>query len=195
MSMNKLKKLYLTALYLLALLILMQTEAAAQAIQLDYDFRGGSLGWVAGFADYPPQSDPNNIFYELFAGIRYMPRKLTYVPKRGFYIQGHNRSDDLFMFLKRRLGAEERIVAGRTYRIEFVINFASNAAVGCFGAGGAPGESVFLKAGASSIEPLAVSQTNGYLRMNVDIGNQSQGGAAASVAGNIANGIDCEQAF
>ncbi len=30
--------------------------------------------------------------------------------------------------------------------------------------------------------------------MNVDKGNQSQSGTAASVAGNIANGIPCEQA-
>lgn len=194
MSNDKLKRFFLTTLYIFVILTLMQTEAVAQTIELNYDFRGGALGWTAEFADYPPQTDPNGTLYELFAGIRFMPRKLTYVPKRGFYIQGHNRSDDLFMFLKRRLSAEEGIVANQSYRIEFVITFASNAPTGCGGIGGAPGESVALKAGASQIEPLAVLQSNGYLRMNVDKGNQSQGGAAASVAGNIANGIPCSQA-
>jgi hypothetical protein len=124
-----------------------------------------------------------------------MPRKLTRVPRQGFYIQGINRSADLFMFLKRRLAIEDGIVAGRTYRVEYVMTLASNAPSGCGGIGGAPGESVYLKAGASPNEPLAVLQSNGYLRMNVDKGNQSQGGTAASVAGNIANGIPCEQAL
>jgi hypothetical protein len=191
-SKNKLKKLFSTTIILAAIITVAPAAVAAQAVELDYDFHHGTLGWTAGFADYPPNIGTG---YELDARIRFMPRKLTRVPRRGFYIQGHNRSDDLFMFLKRRLTAEDGIVAGKTYRIEFVIKLASNAPIGCAGIGGAPGESVFLKVGASSIEPLAVLQPNGYLRMNIDIGNQSQGGVAASVAGNITNGIPCEQAF
>jgi hypothetical protein len=162
---------------------------------LIYNFHHNNLGWTADFADYPPSTDPNGSLYELFAGQRYMPRKLTRVPKRGFYIQGHNRSDDLFMYLKRRLRAEDGIVAGQTYQIQFVITLASNAPTGCAGIGGAPGEGVVLKAGASAIEPLSVLQPNGYLRMNVNIGDHQLGGTAASVAGNIANGIPCEQAL
>ncbi len=191
-NMNKLKKLLRTTIYFIAVFIAAQAAVVAQAIELDYDFRRGTLGWTADFADYPPNIGTG---YELFAGLRFMPRKLTRVPKRGFYIQGHNRSADLFMFLKRRLTTADGIVAGQTYRIEYVITLASNAPSRCVGIGGAPGESVFLKAGASSIEPLAVLQPNGYLRMNVDKGNQAQGGTAASVAGNVANGIPCEQAL
>ncbi|MBA2605510.1 MAG: PEP-CTERM sorting domain-containing protein [Acidobacteria bacterium] len=191
--MNKLKKLLRTTLFFIAVFIATQVTIVGQTIELDYDFRrGGTLGWTADFADYPPNIGTG---YELDARLRFMPRKLTRVPKRGFYIQGHNRSADLFMFLKRRLTTADGIVAGQTYRIEYVIKLASNAPSRCVGIGGAPGESVFLKAGASSIEPLAVLQPNGYLRMYVDKGNQAQSGAAASVAGNIANGIPCEQAF
>jgi hypothetical protein len=194
--MNKLNKLLRTTLFFIAVFIATQVTIVGQTIELDYDFRrGGTLGWTAGFADYPPSTDPDGSLYELLARLRFIPRKLTRVPKRGFYIQGHNRSDDLFMFLKRRLRVEDGIAPGRTYRVEYIIKFASNAPSGCGGIGGAPGESVFLKAGASSIEPLAVLQPNGYLRMNVDKGNQAQSGTAASVAGNIANGIPCEQAF
>jgi hypothetical protein len=68
---------------------------------------------------------------------------------------------------------------------------ASNAPSDCIGTGGAPGESVILKAGASAIEPLPVLTENG-LRMNVDKGEQAAGGPAASVVGNIANGLPCD---
>ena len=181
--------------FLLAFFFALKIAVPAQsgAVELNYNFRLGALGWTADFADYPLATD--NGIYELDARIRLMPRKLTRLPQRGFYIQGHNRSDDLFMFLKRRIGAADRIVANQTYRIDYVVTLASNAASGCFGAGGAPGESVFLKVGASPFEPRAVLQSNGVLRMNVDIGNQSQSGAAASVAGNIANGVECDSAF
>lgn len=192
---NKLKKTFRISIFFIAIFTAMQAVVVAQTIEFDYNFHRGTLGWTADFADYPPNTDPNGSLYELFAGSRYMPRKLTRLPRRGFYIQGHNRSGDLFMYLKRRLTTADGIVAGQTYRIQYVITLASNAATGCAGIGGAPGEGVFLKAGASSIEPLAVLQPNGYLRMNVDKGNQAQSGTAASVAGNIANGIPCEQAF
>ena len=177
----------------LALIFAFESPVLAQnnIVEVEYDFNSGASGWTAGFADYPPNIGTG---YDLSAGIRFMPRKLTGVPKRGFYIEGHNRSADLFMFLKRRLNVADGIIANQTYRIEYVVTLASNAPDGCVGIGGSPGESVYLKAGASSIEPLAVLQSNGYLRMNVDKGNQSQSGTAASVAGNIANGIRCEQA-
>lgn len=180
---------------LLAFSFIFITSVFAQnnAVEIQYNFKSGSQGWTAGFADYPPAYDTNGI-YELFAGLRFMPRKLTHVPRRGFYIQGANFSADLFMFLKRRLTSADGIVAGQTYRVEYVITLASNAPSGCVGIGGAPGESVYLKAGASAVEPLAVLQPDGDLRMNVDKGNQSQGGTAASVAGDIANGIPCRSA-
>jgi len=190
-NVNTLKKMFRAAAFFIVVFAVAQATIVAQTIELNYDFHRGTLGWTAGFADYSPNIGTG---YELDAGLRFMPRKLTRVPKRGFYIQGHNRSADLFMFLKRRLTTEDGIVAGQTYRIEYTITLASNAASGCAGIGGAPGESVFLKAGASPIEPITVLQSNNYLRMNVDKGNQSQSGAAASVAGNVANGILCEQA-
>ncbi|HEX8097185.1 MAG TPA: hypothetical protein VF507_04085, partial [Pyrinomonadaceae bacterium] len=112
----------------------------------------------------------------------------------GFYIQGNNHSDDLFMFLKRRLGPTEGIVAGQTYELYFTLVFASSAPSGCGGIGGSEGDSVYLKAGALPAEPLALmdeSRPTPNLRMNVDKGDQSLGGLAASVAGDIGNGQPC----
>ncbi len=59
-------------------------------------------------------------------------------------------------------------------------------------ASGAPGESVVLKAGASSSEPMSILNSSGYRRMNVNIGDHIQGGSAASMVSNIANGQPCD---
>ena len=58
--------------------------------------------------------------------------------------------------------------------------------------GGAPGESVWIKAGASAVEPVPVLKGS-ILRMNIDIGNQSAGGEHAVVLGDIANSRPCGQ--
>jgi hypothetical protein len=172
-------------------------QGASSPISLSFDFRNGALGWEAGFADYPPATDKNG-FYELKSEIRNLPPELG-ISGTGFYIQGNNHSDDLFMFLKRRLDSADGIVAGQTYQITFTLVFASNAPSGCVGVGGAPGDGVTLKAGASPAEPKAVLGSVGSdpreqpnLRMNVDKSNQSQGGIAASVTGDIANGRPCD---
>jgi hypothetical protein len=97
-----------------------------------------------------------------------------------------NRSDDAFMFLTKEIP----VSANERYIISFRIVFASQPGVECGGSGGAPGESVFLKAGASGKKPevILVSDSSfGHYRVNVDIGNQSVGGDAASVVGTISN--------
>jgi hypothetical protein len=106
-----------------------------------------------------------------------------------------NHSDDLFMFLKRRLGTDDGVLPGQEYRIKFTIVFDSNAPSGAVGIGGSPGESVFLKAGASTVEPEVYldSDTNYYL-MNVDKGSgNSESGEAVSVTGHIANGLSADE--
>jgi hypothetical protein len=52
------------------------------------------------------------------------------------------------------------------------------------GVGGAPGESVYVKAGATKEEPKKVL-TDGMYRMNIDKGNQATAGADMMVIGNI----------
>lgn len=190
---TKIKAIGFLRFYWLVLFLAFAPLAFAQnnPIEINYDFRQGTLGWTADFADYLPEKAE---FYKLFSGLRFMPRKLTILPQRGFYIRGQNNSADLFMFLKRRLNAQDGIVAGQAYQIQYDIIFASNAPNGCAGSGAPPGEGVFLKAGVSAVEPLSVLQPDGYRRMNVDIGNQGNGGEAASLAGDIANGISCEMA-
>jgi hypothetical protein len=174
-------------------LLIAFSDALAQGtpapLSFSYDFRNGAQGWQADFADYPPAQ---RAFFELNAEIRPLPAELG-INGTGFHIQGINRSDDLFMFLKRRLTAADGVVAGQTYQITFTLVFASNAQTGCIGVGGSPGESVFMKAGASPAEPEAITapppsdtRVFAWARMNVD-----KSGLAASGVSNIANGLPC----
>ena len=105
------------------------------------------------------------------------------------FISGVNRSDDLFMFFKGPVGG---LPPGARYGVTTSIEIATDTPAGCVGVGGAPGESVWIKAGATAVEPLPV-RDGAYLRMNVDVGNQSVGGEQAVVLGNVANGRSCEQ--
>jgi hypothetical protein len=111
--------------------------------------------------------------------------------KEGFYLQSMNRSDDLFMFLKKHVGQEDGLEPNHDYLVAFDIRFASNTPTGCVGIGGSPGDSVYLKAGATTDEP--VTALNGVeVRVTADKGQQSKGGRDAGVVSTIANGTPCE---
>lgn len=156
-----------------------------EAMTFHFDFDEGPLGFVAGFADYPPAHEK---IYELTSGHRALPPPLE--SQSGLFISGVNRSDDLFMFFK---GPIDGLTAGASYAVEVSVEIATSTPAGCFGVGGAPGESVWIKAGVTTEEPLAVMDDS-YLRMNIDIGSQSNSGAQAVVLGNVANSRQCEQA-
>lgn len=151
----------------------------------DFDFGAGQHGWVAGFADYPAGEEDK---HELLAEHANLPAPLD-ESRRGVLLSGMNHSDDLFMFLKRRLTGLE---PGTEYGIEISVEFATNAASGCIGVGGAQGESVVIKAGAAAVEPDTVVSESGDVRLNLDKGNQLEAGADAIVLGDIANSsTDC----
>ncbi|MGZ4777865.1 MAG: hypothetical protein ACXV5L_01615 [Thermoanaerobaculia bacterium] len=155
------------------------------SIDIVFNFDQGANGWEAGFADYSRLSTD----MDLDSGIRPVPPEAG--QGLGFMLHGKNRSDDLFMFLKRKLTVADGIEPNREYIVDFGIRMISDAPAGCGGVGGAPGESVYLKAGATPDEPRVELVGDDY-RMTVDIGLQSQGGKAASVAGNIAHDHPCD---
>ncbi len=156
-----------------------EEEQEAAETEFSFTFEDGAEGWTAGFADYPVDFDPS--IYELDAGHRPLPAGLE---GHGLYIQGHNRSDDLFMFFKRPVGGLE---PEAEYSAVLTLDLATNVAAGLVGIGGSPGESVFVKAGASTAEPLAPEDDSGYFRMNIDKGNQSNGGESMVVVGHVAH--------
>jgi hypothetical protein len=163
-----------------------QPSDRPQEIVLRYDFQEGSHGWLPGFTDYSLLNGD----LQRVAEIRELPEEVA----RGFkayYLQSMNRSDDMFMYLKKDLGPEDGIEAGRLYSVTIDIEVASNAPTGCFGVGGAPGEGVWLKAGVSPTEPVSILSGD-FLTLNLDKGNQSGGGQDAGIVSDIANGDPCE---
>ena len=128
----------------------------------NYDFNAGAQGWTAGFSDYPAD---NAASYQLQSGIKALPQNSG---KSGFFVSGMNRSDDLFMFLKRQFSGLE---PSTKYYARVRLSFLSNAGVSCMGVGGAPGESVYLKFGYGDKEP----KQEGYY-LNLDKGRHTTTG-------------------
>ena len=145
-----------------------------------FDFNNGYEGWAGEFADLPSNYDQPT--YELSVSHTELPSPAPVV-RRGIRIQGHNRSDDLFMFLKRQVTG---LLPLRKYRVTYTVEFLSNAPESWAGIGGGPGSGVIVKAGATTTEPRAVVDSrDGYLRLNADKGNQSTGGTNLKVLGSI----------
>ena len=158
-------------------------------VTLTYEFENGSDGWAAEVSDYTSATRPEDVV--VATGVQ--PPGIA--DDSGFiHLAATNRSDDLFQFLLRQIGPEADLKPETAYRIAFDITGYSNAPSNCAGIGGAPGESVWLKVGASTVKPQPVDE-DGSTRLNVDKGGQSEGGENAEVAGNLANGIPCEHAL
>jgi len=157
---------------------------AAAAKTYSYDFSNGAEGWSADFSDYSPSS----IEMELQAGVAPLPTGTA--DGDGFFIQGNNHSDDLYMFLKRHLGPADGITAGRRYSVQSSVTFWSNSP-DCVGVGGSAGGSVYLKAGASTAEPVVSLVDNRY-QVSLDKNEQAGEGTDATVLGNIDSGETCK---
>lgn len=167
--------LWLAVVVLAGVPVVLAEDGETFSFSFDHD----AEGWVVDFADLPADYDQE--IYELDGGYRPLPEGLE---GGGIYLQGHNRSDDLFMYLKRQVGGLQPNTA---YEVSISLDLATNIPPGLVGIGGSPGESVFVKAGAAPVEPSAQPDRIGHLRMNIDKGNQSRPGAAMVVLGNIAH--------
>lgn len=141
-----------------------------------FDFDEDQHGFVTGFSDYPAVARDTG-FYELRSAYTTEPGG-----EKAMMLSGNNHSDDLFMFLKKKLTGFQ---PSTDYTITFNVEFASDAKAGSVGAGGAPGESVFLKVGATDIEPKSVIDNGNYI-MNIDKGNQAESGSDMITIGDIA---------
>ena len=148
-----------------------------------WDFTADAEGWMGGFCDYPPSS---GIGYDLMFGWASLPAELP--AGGGLRMNGNNHSDDLFMYVTRAISG---LRPNAAYVMDVVLVIATNASADCGGIGGSPGAGVFVKIGASATEPSAQPDSLGWLRLNLDKGNQSVGGADLKVVGNISNTLPC----
>lgn len=161
------------------------SDTGREPVELTFDFSGGASGWIGDFADYPVGEADS---YELDYEISTLPEPLD-ENEAAFVLSGTNMSDDLFMFMKKKISG---LSPNTTYNADFTVEFATNVPDGTPGIGGSPGESVFIKAGATQVEPVPVEDDMDYYRMNIDKGNQSQGGSDMVVVGDFSNDTDQE---
>lgn len=159
------------------------TEAAVQPMTLESIFTSGMDGWEPGFSDYPANlslSD-STVLYGFAYG--WMPMPASIVPARsGIRMRSSNRSDDVFMYIRKKVSG---LLPNTAYRMYLEVDIASNAPTNAVGIGGPPGEGVNVKAGASAIQPQSIRDAQGWYRMNIDKGNQSMGGADMNVIGHL----------
>ena len=177
--MMKFKKFKLVMLILLSFALAGCATSYDTEYQFEFEFENDEQGWVTGFADLPADYDP--MIYELDSGWGALPSGLE---GNAIYLNGHNRSDDLFMYLMVQV---EGLKPDSTYQVEFSIDLTSNTPEGLMGIGGSPGESVFVKAGATTQEPEVITDDAGWLRMNIDKGNQASEGKDMINLGTLAN--------
>lgn len=183
----------LLSMTLIAFSLTACSPTSTETITVTFDFSEGAQGWVAGVSDYSVDQEE---IIEFESGIQELPDEID-GDASGFYVSSQNRSDDLFVYLKRRIGAQitsdTQLEPDTTYRLNYTITLASNAQSGCSGVGGAPGESVYLKVGGSVAEPTTLPPDDtGYYALSVDKGIQSNSGPVATVIGDIANGQECD---
>ena len=140
----------------------------------DFDFNRSMHGWDAGFADFPANA-ADAAQYELkYAYSEPVESKLT---KRSVMLSGRNLNRDLFMYLKRKI---EGLEPNKEYTLTFNVELAShmNATVP------SPGGAVYLKVGASRLEPKSVIDGANY-SMNIDKGDDGSPGSDMISLGDI----------
>lgn len=145
-----------------------------------YSFDDDMEGWIGGFADLPSDKKLWDTF-EIEIEHDKIPIKGK--DDSGIRLSSSNRSDDLFLYIYRELTGLE---PNTEYDVNMKFDIATNAPSGGPGAGGSPGDSVYVKAGVVDKQPDVVEDKNDYLRLNLDKGNQSQGGKDLKLLGTMA---------
>lgn len=169
----------------LVFVMITRPEPYETEYQFTYTFEESQEGWMTGYADYPKDFDPE--IYEMHAGYGTLPSGIN---SSGVSLTGHNRSDDLFMYLTKLV---EGLKPDTTYNVSYSLEIATNTPFGLGGIGGSPGESVYVKVGAVDQMPDLVEDTSDLMIMNLDKGNQASEGPDMINIGTLANpNIDIE---
>ncbi|WP_221393327.1 hypothetical protein [Dyadobacter sp. NIV53] len=160
-----------------------ENEKLNAIITVESQFQTTVEDWAGGFSGY--SSVTNDTTLEKSFGRARLPAVLDST-KYGLRMQGYNRGDGMFMFLKKKVSG---LAPGRDYKVTFDINLGTSYSASDPGTGGSPASSVYLKAGASPNEPT-VKLLNKVYTISIDNGTQSEGGKEMNVLGNVANGLD-----
>lgn len=166
----------------------LDSENSRPVYNLTFDFNGSVQNWAGGFTDYSVVQD--SAMFEFSLAQTKLPAPLD-TSRKGFRIESHNRSDDLFTFIKTKLTG---LTPNTTYDVLFSVDLASMYGDSLAGIGGSPSKSVYLKAGATGTEPVKVKTGDQYV-LSVDKGNQSEGGKNAVLLGDVSIGNTAQMKY
>ncbi|GAB3992776.1 hypothetical protein GCM10028807_26390 [Spirosoma daeguense] len=155
-----------------------QDDVPTQAgLPYQSSFQRDADGWTADITDYgTPQAE----IMEFKSAHSKLPSPLDST-RKSIMIESMNRSDDAFMFLKKKVTG---LQPNKDYKLVFNVELASKYPENSIGIGGSPGGSVWLKVGASAIEPVKELK-DGFYSLNLDKGVQNNDGKDAIRLGNI----------
>ncbi|WP_338870174.1 hypothetical protein WBJ53_22060 [Spirosoma sp. SC4-14] len=151
------------------------------------NFQQGQDGWIADISDYGVAQDTSMRFKSARTGL---PAPLD-TTRQSLMLESMNRSDDAFMFLKKKVTG---LQPNKDYSLVFDIELASKYSTNSMGIGGSPGGSVWVKAGATGVEPMKEKQ-NEFYSLNIDKGTQNNDGKDAILLGNVGIGDDQPETY
>jgi hypothetical protein len=131
--------------------------------------------WTFGTADYSAQTAPEDVVTK----VEPLPAPFT---GSGLVLAATNRSDDALVYAVRVV---DGLPPGSKWDVGVDPEIVTQTPTGCPGVGGSPGESVWMVASAAG-KPIAPVTIDGETRLDLDRGNQSQGGPQGVVLGTIA---------
>ncbi|WNG20996.1 hypothetical protein [Cystobacter fuscus] len=183
--MIKLMSSAVCAIAVTASLVSGQANSQATApVSVSYTFAQGAEGWTHGFADLPTDYVSQGIYDTAF-GWSAIPDQSGV---NGLMIQSSNRSDDVFMYITKKVDASAGLLPNKQYTVYLSFDLGTNVSEGMIGIGGAPAEGVTVKAGAVNYAPtLQVEDVGGtpYYILNVDKGDQTNSGTDMQAIGHL----------
>lgn len=144
-------------------------------------------GWTGGFAGVPEDYE-DELYYTVFKHSDISGENGS--EGKALKTGGRDASDNMFIFVKKQPTSDDGIEPGAKYFLKVYLEFATNALKEAIGIGGAHGEALSIKVGASGVESASEIDNPGsehlYFRMNVDKGARSDDSENAIVVGNAA---------
>jgi hypothetical protein len=167
-----------------------------KGIDLAFDFDKGAEGWDTGVADLPVDYGEQD--YQIDVKPASVPLHDGSVAA-GMKLSGMNRSDDLFLFMTKKLSSAEGLRPNQEYEVNLRFDLATNEAESSLGIGGSPATAVYVKAGVVGRKPSVIEEGRNsetpYYRLNLDKGNQSTDGKDVALLGNVAKPDDGKKGF
>ncbi len=160
------------------------TPKEKQFLQLTYDFSDSEQGFSIDTADHYVEHKLNEF---IISELAQMP--IPYEFRKGIMFRWDNYSDDIKGFIKKKITG---LNINSQFIIDFRVDVLTSIPEGCLGIGGAPGESVRVKASLLTEEPKKYIDlsSSSYL---MDIDDGQSGGADVVLLGHIALPIACTE--